>query len=179
MKIEMFVVILVLALMGGGYFFYQNQILQSQIVGLKDEKAGVEKELAVWQSTDLAKEAELLQLKLQAVEKDLAYEKKELAKVTKDKSDLVSQLQAIQSDSAKIKIRLDAVDALERMVGAGPNAQSVASAGAKISSIRESDISDTWTIAQRDIDLVRLSWNGNTIADTVIAITASIRNLLP
>lgn len=179
MKKITIVFILLAFLAGASYLFYQNQILEKQVADLKYEKAEVEKEFAVLKASDLAKEIEVLQLKLKTVEKDLADEKNALAKITREKSDIMAELRAVKSRSAQIKVRLDAIDALERMVGAGPNTQSVAAADARVSAIKETGVAGAWVIAKGDIDFTRMSWNGNTIADTVISITTSIRELLP
>lgn len=176
----------VLALGGAGYFYIQNTSSQNAITKInqellqrKDEKSALETELVVLKSSDLGKEVEILQLKLQTAERDFAAKEKELIAVTQEKLGLASQLQTARANSVKIRARLDAIDAIDRMVGAGPNAGSVAAADSKISVIQETGITEAWAIAKRDIDFVKMSWNGNTIADAVIVITRSIRNLLP
>lgn len=172
------IVIIVFAL-GGGYFAYQNQVSQSQIAGLTEEKNKIETELAILRATDLAKEIELLRLQLKTAERDFAAKEKELAAALQEKASVTLQLQTARANSAKIRSRLDAIDATERMVGAGPNAGSVAAVNQKIVAVKETDITEVWTIAKRDIDFIKMSWNGNTIADVVMALTRSIRNLLP
>ena len=70
------VVVAVLGISGAGYLFWQNQALENKVANLKDEKANVEKEFAVFKATDFAKEIEVLNLKLQTRDKELADEKK-------------------------------------------------------------------------------------------------------
>lgn len=181
-----FIVIAIFALGIGGYFVRQNQDLLGRLhqaaeeaAELQETKAALTTELAVLKATDLAKEVELLQVKLKIAERDVATKEKELAAALREKASVTAQLQTVRANSAKIRSRLDAIDAVERMVGAGPNAQSVATVDAKIAAVKNADVTNAWAIAKRDIDFVKMSWNGNTIADAVIAITRSIRNLLP
>ena len=75
------IIIAILGLGGAGYFFWQNQVLENQTAKLKDEKAKVETELAVLKATDLAKEIEVLNLKLQARDKELVDAKKNLSTI--------------------------------------------------------------------------------------------------
>lgn len=178
--------LIILALGGTGYFYSQyassqNALadLREQFSLLKDEKNAIVTELAVLKATDLAKEVTVLNLKLKTAERDFAVKEKELAAALQEKANVTAQLQTARANSAKIRSRLDAIDATERMVGAGPNAQSVAAVDAKIAAVKDPDITGAWAIAKRDIDVVKMSWNGNTIGDTVIALTQSIRNLLP
>lgn len=179
-------VVLVLAFGGGGYFYSQYASSQSaladlreQFSQLKDEKNAIATELAVLKATDLAKEVKVLNLKLKTAERDVAAKEKELATALQEKASVTAQLQTARANSAKIRSRLDAIDATERMVGAGPNAGSVATADQKIAAVKEAGITEVWATAKQDIDFVKMSWNGNTIADVVTAITRSIRNLLP
>jgi len=75
--------IIALVILGaGGYFFWQNQNLsgqlnyaRSQIAETKEAKSKVENELVVLKNTNLAKENEILRLKLKTAEKDLIQEK--------------------------------------------------------------------------------------------------------
>lgn len=181
-----FAISMAFALGGAGYFYFQYVSsqktladLNGQFSQLKDEKNEVATELAVLKATDLTKEVEVLGLKLKTAERDFAEKEKELAAALQEKAGLTVQLQTARTNSAKIRTRLDAIDVIERMVGAGPNAQSVMVADAKIAAAKDADIAGAWAIAKRDIDFTRMSWNGNTIADAVTAITRSIRNLLP
>lgn len=173
------VAVIVLALGGGGYFAYQNQALQKRLSELTEEKNKIETELAILRATDLAKEIELLRLQLKTAERDFAAKEKELAVALQEKASVTLQLQTARANSTKIRSRLDAIDATERMVGAGPNAGSVATVDQKIVAAKDADITEAWATAKRDIDFTRMSWNGNTIADAVMALTRSIRNLLP
>lgn len=183
---RVFIAAIVLALGAGGYFVWHNQVLSAQlnrameqVAELKEAKSEVETELAVLRASDFIKEIELLQLKLKTAEQNLVAKERGLATALQEKSGLANQLQAARANSAKIRARLDAVDVVERMVGAGPNAESVANVDSKIAMVKEAGVTEVWAIAKRDIDFARMSWNGNTIADVVMALTRSIRNLLP
>lgn len=59
----------------------QQTLLQTQVAGLKDEKAQLEKELIFYKNTDLAKELEIVNLKLKTTEEDLASTKATLTKL--------------------------------------------------------------------------------------------------
>lgn len=59
----------------------QNTFLQTQVSSLKDEKAQLEKDLIYYKNTDLAKEVEILSLKLKTSEEDLATTKVALDKL--------------------------------------------------------------------------------------------------
>lgn len=61
----------------------QNSLLQTQVSSLKDEKTKLEKDLIFYKNTDLAKEVEILNLKLKTVEEDLTSTKATLAKLQK------------------------------------------------------------------------------------------------
>ena len=69
------IIVVIPVLSAGGYFFWQNTVLNGQLANLKNEKAKVETELSVLKNTNLAKENEILQLKLKTAEKNLAQEK--------------------------------------------------------------------------------------------------------
>ena len=59
----------------------QNILLQTQVSDLKDEKTQLEKDLIYYKSTDLAKEVEILNLKLKTANEDLASTKATLSKL--------------------------------------------------------------------------------------------------
>lgn len=59
----------------------QQSLLQTQLTTLKDEKAQLEKDLIFYKNTDLAKELEIVNLKLETAEEDLASTKATLDKL--------------------------------------------------------------------------------------------------
>lgn len=180
MKIILSLVVCAVVFLGGaGYFVRQSQLLQNQLANLKEEKSKVETEFALFKATDLAKEVELLQLKLKTVNRDFAVKEKELVATLQEKAGVTLQLQTARANSTKIRSRLDAIDAIDRMVGAGPNAETAATVDSKVATVKDASVTEAWTAAKQDIDFVKMSWNGNTIADVVMALTRSIRNLLP
>ena len=173
-------IIAVILLFTTGYFLSKNQSLEKLVIEAKEQNAELEKDIIFYKNTDLAKDNELLTLKLENIEKDLAAREKELAVTTEEKAGLVKQLQAVQANSAKIQIHLDAIDQIERMVGDGPNQASVNLVEPKITVLQNAKISKAWEEAKRWIldNVATGSWNGTLIADTVIAITSTIRGLL-
>lgn len=68
-------VVAFLGLASAGFLFTKTQPLQNRLESLGEEKTKIETELAVLKNTNLAKENEILQLKLKTAEKDLAREK--------------------------------------------------------------------------------------------------------
>ena len=97
------IIIAILGLGGAGYFFRQNQALENQIAKLKDEKANVEKEFAVFKATDLAKENEILTLKLQRAEKDITERNEKIAALQKDLAGVQSRIAMLEINLKKIK----------------------------------------------------------------------------
>ena len=59
----------------------QNSLVQTQVSSLKDEKVQLEKDLILYKNTDLAKEVEILNLKLKTSQEDLATAKDTLSKL--------------------------------------------------------------------------------------------------
>lgn len=86
---------IVILLIAAGYLFIKYQsltgenktlssqqaLLQTQVASLKDEKVQLKKDLIFYKSTDLAKEVEILNLKLKTAEEDLASTKSTLDKL--------------------------------------------------------------------------------------------------
>ena len=163
------VVVLVVAIGGVGYFFYQNQALENQIAKLKDEKADVEKDFAVFKATDFAKENEILTLKLKTTEKDLSALQSEVP-------DLKARVKNFETSASKMEPYLSAIDAIENMVGGGPTAAGVANVDSKVNKLQDDLVSERWANAKRGMDLTKSSWMGVSISDTVISITSRIRS---
>ena len=108
------VILVVIAILGlgvAGYFFWQNQVLENQTAKLKDEKANVEKEFAVFKATDLAKENETLRLKLKTTEENLATEKEKTQVFEKNLSIAEAKIKTFEANSAKIKSYVAVLDA--------------------------------------------------------------------
>ena len=104
---KLFIIILIiiafLGLGGAGYFFWQNQALESKTAKLKDEKSNVEKEFAVFKVTDFAKENEILTLKLKAAEKDVSQRDEKIATIQKDLAGAQSRIAMLEVNLKKIK----------------------------------------------------------------------------
>ena len=122
-------------------------------------------------SSDLSKDLELTQFKLKTVERDLLVFQKEAVSFK-------TELENLRSSLSKIPLHLDAIDTIERMVGEGPSQLGIDRVNPKISVLKDSTISAAWENARRGIDLINRSWSGQLIADTTIAITRNIRNLI-
>lgn len=157
----------------GGYFFYQNQILEKQIADLKDEKAGVEKEFAVLKNSDLAKDLELTQLKLKTSEKDLSESKKEVAR-------LGSRVKTLETGLNKMRPYLNAIEAIQKVVlgDTGITKSLVANADPKVSTLNDQEISGHWQKAKDNIDWERMGWQQQFFGDTISTIILRILDLL-
>lgn len=178
-QITAVLIIVVLLTVGiGGYFFWQNSVARSElavtnkeIVDLKETNLKVESELILLKSSDLAKDLELTQFKLKTAERDLSVFQKEAV-------GLKTELYNLKSSLSKIPLHLDAIDTIERMVANGPDQAGIDGVNPKVAALKNSTISSAWEGAKRGIDIVNRSWNGMLIADTTIAITRNIRNLI-
>ena len=163
------IVVAVLGIGAGVFLFTKNQSLQAQLTNLKDEKTKTETELAVLKATNLAKEVEFLRLNLKATEKDLAALQNEVP-------DLKARIRTFETGVSKLESYLNAIDAIENMVGGGPTAAGIASVDSALNKLNDSSVSDRWANAKRGIDLERKSWQGTNISDTVITVTSRIRD---
>ena len=172
------IIVILLTVGISGYFFWQNSIIRSElsvankeILDLKETNFKVESELILLKSSDLAKDLELTQFKLKTAERDLLVFQKEAVSLT-------GELKNLRSSLSTIPLHLDAIDTIERMVGEGPSQLGIDRVNPKISALKDSSISAAWENARRGIDLINRSWSGQLIADTTIAITRNIRNLI-
>ena len=172
------IIVILLTVGIGGYLFWQNSVARSELVvankqvfDLKETNLKAESELILLKSSDLAKDLELTQFKLKTAERDLVIFQKEAVSFK-------TELENLRSSLSKIPLYLDAIDTIERMVGEGPSQFGIDRVNSKISALKDSTISAAWENARRSIDLVNRSWSGQLIADTTIAITRNIRNLI-
>lgn len=177
MKIVFVILILVLVLSGVGYFYYQNQLLTDEsadlqskievkgieIANLRDEKAGVERELAVWKATDFDKEAKLLRLKLDAVEKGLAAAGKKAAK--------------LKMNFIKMKPYSDTLAAVDFFFGRPMTNSNLNNIDVKIDILNDSQINAQWKEARADINVNQNIWGTNGIVHTLFLIVSKIRGL--
>ena len=79
-------VIAILLLFTTGYFLLKNQSLEKSLTETKGQNAELEKDIILYKSTDLAKEVEILNLKLKTAEEDLTSTKSTLDKLKADVS---------------------------------------------------------------------------------------------
>ncbi len=161
----------VIGLIAAGIFFTQKASLQSELT--KTEKAlnESEKALIYYKSTDLAKEAELLNLKLKNAERDLAVSQKETAATQ-------ARVKSLESNLAKIPAYLSVIDAIQDLVADGPTAAKLSVVDAKVSALSDQQMSSRWNTSGRpSIDLERRSW-GSGIYEMVKALTVKVRELI-
>src|SRR3989338_5159999 len=130
-KIFLVVVIVALGALGTAvYFFVQYSGSQAQVTQLIDGKIRVETELALLKATDLAKDNELLKLKLQNTEQDL--------------TGAQSRVKTLETNLNKIKPFIDAVYAIERLLGAPFTQKGLADIDTKIRVIQDEEVSNRW-----------------------------------
>ena len=188
-----FIIVALLGLAGTGVFFIKNQNLGEElsianeelstaevtISGLEDQKTAVEKELIRFKSTDLAKEAELLQTKLDAAEKDLERTESDLTVSQSKVSDLETTIKTLKVNSTKINLYLDAINAIETMLARSISASGISNVDSKIAPLNDTAVTNKWDEAKKDIDLEGRGFVAAPISNTVIEMTSRIRNLLP
>ena len=142
------IIVSILGLGGAGYFFWQNQALENKITNLKDEKANIEKEFAVFKVTDLAKENETLRLKLKTTEENLATEKEKTQVFEKDLSVAESKIKTFETNFAKIKsytVVLDAFNDWQYAPSSLPiGDRSTAKIDVAITALHDEAVSNLW-----------------------------------
>lgn len=166
-----FIVIAVLGLGGSVYFFIQTQSLENQVLELQDAKSKTETELAALKATDLAKEVELLNLKLKTAETGLATAQKEI-------TNLRSQINDLTTNISKIEPYLNAITAIEKFLGGPFTASNLGNIDAKINLLQDSQVTSQWLKAKENIDMARNSWSPQEFFDTVFLVNSKIRDLL-
>lgn len=174
---KLLIIIIVIALGAGGYFFWQNAVLNDQLTNLKNEKSKVDTELAVLKTSDLAKEVERLSLKLKTTEQNLSKSEQEVSR-------LGARVNTLETSLTKIKPYLSAIDAVQKVVTAetGITKASVANADPQVAALKDPEISDHWRKAKDyinfDGDRVS-SYNQRFFGDAISAMVSRIFNLLP
>lgn len=171
------IVIAVLGLGGMGFLYVKKQSLvnenadlqnkiearETEIVNLKNKKAGVEQELAIWKATDLDKEAELLRLKLDNAEKDLSAAEKRSAKLA--------------TNLSKMKQYADALAAVDNFFGRPMTNDNLNNIDLKIGALNDGLITAEWTQARAGIDVSQNSWSTREVVHTLFLIVSKIRGL--
>lgn len=162
---KLLIIIVVIALGAGGYFFWQNTVLNGQLANFKNEKSKVETELAVLKATDFIKKAELLQLKLTNTEKDLEA-------ATKRKTELETNLN-------KIRPYTDATAAIERFFSAPFTQKGLTDIDTKISVLQDMEVSNRWMTAKVTVDFANNGWGPHDFFQTIFLLNSRIKSLLP
>lgn len=171
------ILLAVLGLGGAGFLYVKNQSLtknigelqsklkarETEIANLKDEKAGIEQELAVWKATDLDKEAELLRLKLKNAESALAAEEKKAAK--------------LKANLQKTKPYADAIAAVDNFFGRPMTNANLNNINVKIEALHDNLITAEWLQAKEDINVSQNSWGTRGVVHTLFLIVSKIRGL--
>lgn len=185
-KFSILVVIAVIGFLGAGLFFAQSQQLRGEIKNLaaklettQKDLSEAEKELIYYKNTDLTKELEILQLKFDNRGKALADTQKELTSAQDQAANLQAQVVEQQTNNQKIRLYLEAADATEDFLAAGPTSSGVAKIETKVAALKDSLVSSKWAEAKAGVDVAKQSWSGSAISDMVKTITSRIRSLAP
>ena len=158
--------IAVLGALGVAFYFYvQYSGSQVHVTQLKDEKTKIETELALLKATDLAKDNELLKLKLQNTEQDLAGAQ--------------SRVKTLETNLNKIKPFIDAISAIERFFSAPFTRSGLADIDTKISVFQDTEVSNRWMIAKGTVDFANNGWGPHDFFQVVFLLNSRIKSLLP
>ena len=158
--------IAVLGALGVAFYFYvQYSGSQVHVTQLKDEKTKIETELAVLRASDLAKDNELLKLKLKNTEQDLAGAQ--------------SRVTTLETNLNKIKPFLDAISAIERFFSAPFTRSGLADIDTKISVFQDTEVSNRWMIAKGTVDFANNGWGPHDFFQVVFLLNSRIKSLLP
>lgn len=149
----------------------QTQELSSELKTVSESLDDAEKDLIYYRNTDLAKEVQLLQLKLANAERDLATAQKEIA-------NLQTKINNLETSISKTYLHLDAVAAMEGFLGGPFTVSGLANIDAKISLLGDSQVMSQWLKAKETIDISRNSWSPQDFFDTVFLLNSRIRSLL-
>ena len=176
------IVVTVLGLCGAGYFFWQNQALENQTAKLKDEKANVEKEFAVFKATDLAKENETLRLKLKITEENLAIEKEKTKVFEKDISVAESKIRTLEANSTKIKSYVAVLDAFNDWQyspsGLPIGDRNTAKIDATITALHDEAVSNLWRTIKANFPQAKQTGMFG-YEQVILRVTSLIQNFLP
>ncbi|KKT82381.1 MAG: hypothetical protein UW79_C0007G0003 [Candidatus Yanofskybacteria bacterium GW2011_GWA2_44_9] len=182
-KINILFVVMIVFAVGGiavaGYFYVQNsklgveasqlknEVLQlkEEISQLEDEKTEAETALAILKATDLAKEAELLRLKLANIEKEL-----------NSSNQMVSEL---STNMSKIRPYTDATTTIERFFNAPFTQKGLADIDTKISVLQDMEVSNRWMNARGTVDFANNGWGPHDFFQVVFLLNSRIKSLLP
>jgi chromosome segregation ATPase len=174
---RLLIIIIVIVLGVGGYFLWQNTVLNDQLANLKNEKSKVDTELAILKASDLAKEVQFLSFKLKTTEKSLSESEGEASR-------LGSRVQSLETNLNKIKPYLSAIDAVQKVITGetGITKASVANADPKVAVLKDSEISDHWRKAKDYINFDgdrASSYNQRFFGDAISTIISRIFSLIP
>lgn len=162
---KLLLILIVIVLGVGGYFFWQTTVLNSQLADLKNEKSKVETELAVLKATDFVREVELLRLKLTNTERDLGV-------ATKRKTELETNLN-------KIRPYTDTTTTIERFFSAPFTKKGLADIDTKISVLQDTEVLNRWMTAKATVDFANNGWGPHDFFQTVFLLNSRIKSLLP
>ena len=165
-KIFLIVVVVALGALGTAIYFYaQYSGSQDQVTQLIAGKIRVETELALLKATDLAKDNELLKLKLQNTEQDLAGAQ--------------SRVKILETNLNKIKPFLEVVSAIERFFSAPFTQKGLADIDTKINVLQDMEVLSRWMTARGTVDFANNGWGPHDFFQTVFLLNSRIKSLLP
>lgn len=166
-------IVAVISVISGLTFASQSRTAQNQATKLEASLHQAEKDLIYYQNTDLAKEVELLNLKLANAKQDLAASQKTATTAQ-------ARVETLEVNHGKIPGYLSAIDAIEDLTAnEGPTAAKLSIVDAKINALADQAISNRWYSGggRSSVDIEHKSW-GTGLYETEEALTARIRELI-
>ncbi|MDZ4285958.1 MAG: hypothetical protein U1A23_03460 [Candidatus Sungbacteria bacterium] len=165
-KILLAVIVIALGVLGTAIYFYvQYSDSQAQVTKLIDQKTRVETELSLLKATDLAKDNELLRLKLQNTEQNLAGAQ--------------NRVKTLETNLNKIEPFSNAISIIERFFSGPFTQKGLADIDTKISVLQDMEVSNRWTTARGTVDFANNGWGPHDFFQTVFLLNSRIRGLLP
>ena len=165
-KIFLIVIVVALGALGTAIYFYvQYSGSQAQVTQLIDGKIRVETELALLKATDLAKDNELLKLKLQNTEQDLAGAQ--------------SRVKTLETNLNKIEPFPNAISAIERFFSGPFTQKGLADIDTKINVLQDMEVLSRWMTARGTVDFANNGWGPHDFFQTVFLINSRTKSLLP
>jgi len=177
--ISIIIIVAILGFGGSAYFFTASRSLSTQktiveqqlfsaeqnVDHLEGDKIELEKELVFYKNTDFAKDNELLRLKLQNTEKDLAGAQ--------------NRVKTLETNLNKIRPFIDAVSAIERFLNAPFTQKGLTDINTNISILQDTEVSNRWMTARNTVDFSNNGWGPHDFFQTVFLLNSRIRSLLP
>jgi len=122
----------------------ESKTLEDNVSSLQEEKTQLEKDLIFYKNTDLAKDNELLRVKLENAEEDLTAAR--------------SRVTVLETNLNKIEPYTDVISAIERFLSAPFTKNGLADIETKVSALGDAEVSNRWATARATVDFANNGW---------------------